>query len=352
MCIYLKADDEKYGAIIQNIKEKYLSKSFMPKLILGTGLSVTYKIPGMNALYEQLSKEFNKCSNSDIVTMWNTKKDDIEKNGLEAGLGLITPLEEPLVEMIKKITAKYILEEENRLFDEIYNSDTGFKRLLVYLKDTCSVNSRILDIMTPNYDRIVEIVCDSLKINVITGFEGQNICRFNSHILKKPQDTYNTRKKFWVRLFKPHGSLNWLKVNGDTILSNDNMRLYNNSDDIEIITPGSSKYKAGMINPTYRSMREDFNELLDEDNSYSLFIFGYGFNDQHFDNVLYDYFNHNTLIVSKYIKTSVIDKALKNTKLTLFYEDDNKNYMIYKGLKYEIEDKMWDINIFASVIIG
>lgn len=206
--------------------------------------------------------------------------------------------------------------------------------------------------MTPNYDRIIEIVCDSLKINVITGFEGQNICTFNSHILKKPQDTYNIHKKFWVRLFKPHGSLNWLKVNGDTILSNDNMRLHNNSDDIEIITPGSSKYKAGMINPTYRSMREDFNEILDEDNSYSLFIFGYGFNDQHFDNVLFDYFNHNTLIISKFIKPSVIEMSLRNTKLTLFYEYNKKNYMIYKGKKYEIEDKMWDINIFTSVIIG
>ena len=74
----------------------------MPKLILGTGLSVTYKIPGMYALYEQLSKEFDNCSDSSIVTMWNKKKDDIEKNGLEAGLASITPSEEPLVEMIKR----------------------------------------------------------------------------------------------------------------------------------------------------------------------------------------------------------------------------------------------------------
>ena len=46
----------------------------------------------------------------------------------------------------------------------IYEKDTGFCRLLKYLSGTVSVDKKIIDIMTPNYDRIIEIICDMKMI--------------------------------------------------------------------------------------------------------------------------------------------------------------------------------------------
>jgi len=353
VCTYLKHDQKEYDIILQNIKENYLSQSCMPKLLLGTGLSIVYKLPGMASLFKQLSDDFIKCTDTTIVSMWESKKDDINKKGLEEGLSTIVSREQPLVDQIRKFTASFILKEENSLFNDIYNKDTGFRKLLSYLKETCSVNERILDIMTPNYDRIIETVCDCLNINVITGFEGENTCHFNQRLLKRPESLYNIRDNFFVRLFKPHGSLNWISMDQQTILTNDNMRLLDHSDDIEIITPGGSKYKDGMINAAFRCMREDFNEVLDSTKNYSLFIFGYGFNDAHFDTVLFDYFkSHNTLIVSKDIKESIIDMSIKNSKMVLFYEKGGESYIIYKCQKFKIDHNLWDINEFASVLIG
>lgn len=90
--------------------------------------------------------------------------------------------------------------------DEIYNRETGFRSLLNYLRNSVSCNNIIIDTMTLNYDRSIEIVCDSLKIKAITGFKG--------NIMNHYSDTYIrdiNKKEFDVRLFKSHGSLNWIE---------------------------------------------------------------------------------------------------------------------------------------------
>lgn len=353
MCKVLDSNSDQFNEIIQNIKEQYLSKDNFPKLVLGTGLSMVYKLPGMSSLGKRLEEEFEKNDNVKVKKMWSGKQNDIIKEGLEKGLGSINNGENELVNYIKKYTAKFILNEEIRLFESILNSETGFKKLIAYLRDTCSVNNRILDIMTPNYDRIVEIVCDSLKINVITGFTGQNICYFNQELMKHPQKLYSTNKTFFVRLFKPHGSLNWLNIDGQIILTNDNKKLLQKSDLIEIITPGSSKYKAGLTIENFRCMREDFNEILENDSNYSLLIFGYGFNDEHFDIVLNSRFSDKrTLIISKEVKNEIIDKAMNNSKIVLIYQRESKNYIIYKMNKFVVDVELWDINKFSNIFIS
>lgn len=350
----LENNVDKYNSIIQDIKETYLSKTKYPKLIVGTGLSIYYKLPGMARLAEKLEKEFIACRCVKSQTTWEKVRNDIFNKGLEEGLSKINPYgqdEREFIDRIRKITAKFILEEEIKLFDTIFNSESGFKKLIKYLESTSSNNYPVLDIMTPNYDRIIEIVCDSLKITVTSGFCGDNICSFNNVFLKNPNKFYS-KDNFLVRLFKPHGSLNWLKLNGEVILTNDNMRLLKNCDDIEIITPGTSKYEKGLIDENYRVVRETFNETLEIKN-YSIVIFGYGFNDEHFNAVLYSKFAYvPILIISKTIKEEIVQKALSNQNLTLFYECAGKNYLVYKKCKYDLEKNMWDIDIFANVFLG
>ena len=75
----------------------------------------------------------------------------------------------------------------------IYEKDTGFCRLLNYLSGTVSVDKKIIDIMTPNYDRIIEIICDKLGIGVITGFYGSLYGKFSRNLLKQPTEVYNCK---------------------------------------------------------------------------------------------------------------------------------------------------------------
>ena len=175
------------------------------------------------------------------------------------------------------------------------------------------------------------------------------------HILsenKKSIDYYGEHNCY-VRLFKPHGSINWISNDNGEILINDFNYLSTHSDDIEIIAPGSSKYEAGMINNTFRIMREYFNELISDMNKpYSLLIYGYGFNDTHFNTVLFQNKQKNVLILSKDIKEDVLEKARNNPMVTAFFQNDSRDFMIYKGEQIEIDQSLWNIDIFADIFLG
>ena len=349
---HLEIHSENFDDIVEDIKQRNLSRNNMPKLIVGTGLSVIYGVPGMRELADYLAKEIAHSSDEHIKNIWMNYSDEIKTKGLEAGLANLAQNENDLVDAIKPITASFILKSEEKLHKTIREKDTGFCRLLDYLRGTVSVDKRIIDIMTPNYDRIIEIICDKLEIGVITGFNGSLYGKFSRNLLKQPADVYNCRNDAWVRLFKPHGSINWISENGKEYLTNDYEILKEKAEYIEIVTPGSSKYKVGMTNNTFRCMREEFNELLNPRNNYSLLIYGYGFNDDHFDTALFDSFQKNVLILSRDVKADVINKALEKKNITIFYHEDDSEYMIYKSKKYIIDLPVWNIDQFADLFIG
>lgn len=343
---------EKFDEIVEDIKQRNLSRNNMPKLIVGTGLSIVYGVPGMEVLATHLNDEINKSTKRGLKSMWNKRYAKVKDNGLEVGLANLSPKEDKLVDAIQTITAAFILEKEEKLHKKIMEKDTGFCKLLWYLSGTVSTNQKIIDVMTPNYDRIIELVCDKLGIGVITGFSGNMYNRFNINILKHPTEIYNCKKRVWVRLFKPHGSINWIREADSEYMTNDYNILQEKSECIEIIAPGSSKYRAGLINNTFRCMREEFNELLRTEDNYSLLFFGYGFNDDHFDTALFGSFQKNVLIISKDVKTDIINKAMEKKNITIFYCESGKNYMIYKSQKYVINEPLWDIDKFAEVFLG
>ena len=208
-------DGDTFDNIIEDIKQRNLSKDNMPKLIIGTGLSITYGIPGMGKLAEYLDKEIAKSKNGKLRGMWKKRLGTIKSKGLEAGLANLARDEDVLVDRIKVLTVKFILDSEEKLLKDIWKRDTGFSKLMVYLSGTASVNNKVIDIMTPNYDRVIETVCDRLNIGVITGFQGGLYQWYNRNLLKHPTDFYNCKKYPWVRLFKPHGSINWVREGED-----------------------------------------------------------------------------------------------------------------------------------------
>lgn len=348
----LETQSDYFNEIIEDIKQRNLSRNNMPKLIVGTGLSIIYGIPGMKELAQYLETEISKTGDEKLKQIWNNRYSTIKKKGLEAGLVNLTEAENILVDKIKVLTAQYILETEEKLHQSIWEKDTGFSKLLEYLGETVSVNYRVLDIMTPNYDRIIEIICDRLGMGVITGFQGNLYCRYRRKIMKQPNDMYHCGKYVWVRLFKPHGSINWINENGNEYLTNDYNILREKIEYIEIVAPGSSKYREGVINNTFRCMREDFNEVLESKDNYSLLFYGYGFNDDHFDTVLFGNFHRNVLILARDVKAEVIDRALNKKNITIFYHENKSEFMIYKSKKYVIDIPLWDIDKFAEMFLG
>ena len=51
---HLEIHSENFDEIVEDIKQRNLSRNNMPKIIVGTGLSVIYGVPGMKKLAEHL----------------------------------------------------------------------------------------------------------------------------------------------------------------------------------------------------------------------------------------------------------------------------------------------------------
>ena len=354
----MNLDSKEFEPIFMDIKERYLSSINFPKLIMGTGLSIAMNIPGMSKLAEKLEDSFESIDDLNLQSKWNKYKGKIKDQGLEAALLDVSTNEESFVEKIREITSEFILDEEYNKHCMMLKDTSGFEKLLKYLVGTVSVNNQIIDIMTPNYDRIIELICDKLKLSVISGFSGNMYQTFNENMLKQPYD-YFSKNISLLRLFKPHGSVNWIKKDDKEYQINDYNLLKNNKQYIDIIAPGSMKYKSGMINGVFRCHREIFNELItDSKKNYSIFIYGYGFNDQHF-NAVFEDTQKDVLVLTRTIKKSFLERAMKNENWTLLYKYKDRegsteegSYMVYKGSEYNINKELWDINVFSETFLG
>ena len=61
---------EDFDEIIEDIKQKNLSRNHMPKLVVGTGLSICYGVPGMSALATYLNCKIASSKDDSLIDMW------------------------------------------------------------------------------------------------------------------------------------------------------------------------------------------------------------------------------------------------------------------------------------------
>lgn len=355
---YLKIYSNEFNQVFIDIKQRYLSRPNFPKLIVGTGLSISMSIPGMLELAKKLGKEFDSIGDPILKEAWDKYKAKIETEGLESALLDVSAYEKLFIEKIREITSEFILDSEYLQHPNIKMNKSGFEKLIKYLSNSVSETFPLIDIMTPNYDRIIELVCDKLKLRTTLGFFGSVYQTFDSNVLKNPYEYYKNQVPL-VRIFKPHGSVNWIKENEKEYQINDYHLLKDNKQNIDIVAPGRSKYEVGMVNEIFRCHREVFNELIsDSRKNFSIFVYGYGFNDQHF-NTVFENTGKDVIVLTRTIKQSFVNKALQHENWTLFYHNvdseidvTDKNYMIHKCKKYIVDQPLWDIDIFTDIFLG
>lgn len=351
--------DTEFKEIFSDIKNRYLSTANFPKFIIGTGLSIVMGVPGMGKLADELDKNFSSDKNVEYKKYWGECQSMVRNHGLEAALLTISNTKDDFVEKIREITGKFILESDYAVRENILKNSSGFEKLLNYLHKTVSVNKKIIDIMTPNYDLIIETIADKLNLTTTLGFKGNLFQKFDSELLRDPYKYYKKSTAI-LRIFKPHGSINWINRAGITYQTNDYCYLDKNSNCIEIIAPGSMKFQYGMTHNLLREHREIFNSVItDNESSHAIFIYGYGFNDKQFDTV-FENTSKDVIVLTMDIKEEVINRAVCNKNWTLFYKNvigrthntTNLSFMVYKGKQYKIDKNLWDLEEFVELFIG
>lgn len=316
--------------------------------IVGSGLSCAEGISGMKALSEKLMEDVpNKLSKEDMEC-WRS----IEEN-LNNGTDLESTLQQNkatnnIEKAIIESAYELISSEDISIFKEIIETSRTL-RFSEYLSHF-SVNVYNLVVITTNYDLLIEYACevkgfpysDSYCGKIISVYSPENAKQEMIRGIKvgrKPSNLY----KNYIKIYKPHGSINWKLINGKLNKIN-----HVNFGTPCIITPGSNKYEKGYEEPFDYHIQKMGKEI---DNAKRLIFIGYGFNDNHLETHLNKLENISKpkLIVTRTLYGNA-KKIVENSPNTIAIEEmkiNNKSCgarIYFQKQMYEIKDKkMWDI---------
>jgi hypothetical protein len=248
--------------------------------VIGSGLSCAEGLPGMVALATELSiKVPTAISEADKGT-WESIEASLATDGLEGAL-LKHPPTEGIESAIIQFSFAFVLAKEQ---EAIAACVTGNRKLKIayLLPHISAATPKIARIITTNYDRLIEFAIEAEGWGVDTMMVGRYWGKHDPELSSKlmirdvlPGNKGAVRLIYrnHVKLFKPHGSLDWFMA-GDTPMTS-SMGL---TSDPLIITPGVGKYKKGYGQP-FDAHRDRGNVAIDS--ASSILCIGYGFNDDH-----------------------------------------------------------------------
>ncbi|MDV7718531.1 hypothetical protein GA840_01365 [Pediococcus ethanolidurans] len=346
--------DEFYKYIQQFIDEQTL-------VTIGSGISSAEGVPGMGKLAMELIKDV-----PNLITLTDKEKIDEWQNiktHLDKGIDLETTLTDVHVDndldnAIKYATYKFLREFNESIVSDVLKGDHLLK-IVPLLSHLMPRNSKELVIITTNYDCLIEYACSVLGIDVDTLFYGTTIKKFQPSLEKKQHRQIVTNRAKpaikinhnFVKLLKPHGSLDWHSTPKDEFI---NISL-DSPETVEIITPGISKFQ--------RERREPYNKIYDIcnqeiDNARRYLFLGYGFNDQDLQDH-YEYAKNKDkpiLVITKDLTENIQKLYDEASTIMLIYEDGSGSNIKYKHLETNIEQhdnaKLWDIEVLTEKVLN
>ena len=247
-------------------------------LVVGSGLSSAEGLPGMPALADYLKASATELQGAD-ATVWSKIVILLEgKKGLEAALIKHAP-SESLETWIRNKTCELLLPKEREIIQAVVKGEQ-VPRLTCFLSKILKPADG-LPILTPNYDRLIEVACEMANFHVDTtaignyagAFDHKRSCMASCRGIVSRARTTVLDHFPRVIVLKPHGSFDWYRHGDNAIRSSLELQA-----ERLIITPGLNKYKAGYDFP-FDLHRELANNYINR--AARLVIVGYGFNDDH-----------------------------------------------------------------------
>lgn len=331
--------DEKFEEIIKKC-QKYLEN--IPTIVIGSGFSVPFGLPSMWELGEEIKTKLNSKYSSEEE--WKNFVDflDSTKN-LELAMHKAS-LTSNMYSDIIRVTWELINSKDKEVFSDLihHTEDTVLSKILYKLLQS---HPRKVNVITANYDRLVEYSIDKIKANIETGFRGECTKHFTG--LKKSNEV----KENTVLLCKVHGSLDWFRreKNLQLVSMPNSFKIYNGFTPA-IVTPGIQKYQETHNEP-YRSLIATADEFIS--NASAFLCIGYGFNDEHLQPKLIDRIqqrNKPAVIVTK----TLSDKAkeiLENAKNYIIFEEEliGKTKITIDGVVEVVEGDYWQLDKFIEL---
>lgn len=300
-----------------------------PTIILGSGSSAQFGLPSMDELKKYLLENI-AAADGDEMDAWLLVRTALAANDhLEAALeGKSLP--RSLLSKIVRATWNCVNQKDRELFNSLASSREPLP-LGKVLKALFRSSNIEVNIVTTNYDRVVEYSCNSIGISFQTGFApgyfqnwaGDNMLNFTEG--KKIART--------ARLWKVHGSLDWFQMqDGQTV----GLPIFSEPDESvvpQIVTPGLNKYQKTHEDP-FRSTMNGADRSLK--NASGFLCVGYGLRDEHIHPKI------NQRCREANVPMVVLARTLTDEAKSFLRERAGKNYL---GIEMsEIGSKIYSFN--------
>lgn len=266
------------NSVAHEIAQDCISKS--PVIILGSGASAAYGMPGMQGLKDHLlTVACPKHVKPEDVGKWTEFLTKLDTTDLETALNDVR-LSEVLINHVVEKTWDFLTPFEYKVFERAIVDHKLFPLTKLFLHLFNSTQNDV-HVVTPNYDRLAEYAADSAKIAHYTGFHYGNIRtrvvngRPRIHIGNKPARTVN--------IWKVHGSLDWFRDSDGIVVGLPVSTVRPPNVSPVIVTPGIEKFRLTHDEP-FLSIKSEADRALQNADAY--LCIGYGFNDAHLQTTL------------------------------------------------------------------
>lgn len=299
-------------------------------------------IPDMKRLSEYVSsklKSTNPSTPSDfdrlIAELKLAKKDE---NNLEDVLSFIRSLkdvahgggtvrglkEKELIDLETAI-CKHIVE---KIRVDLPNKNTPYHKFTRWISSID--REKPIEIFTTNYDLLIEQALEETSIPYFDGFVGSRQPFFD---LRSVED--NLIPKYWSRLWKIHGSINWYQKANKEVFRSDTFKT-DGKDASFLIYPSHLKYDQSRKMP-FLALSDQLSRFLKQPSA-ALILCGYSFNDDHINDTIVNALKSNP--------TAIVIALMFGDMKT----DDKENYP--KGV--EIAQKRHNVSFWTNdeAIIG
>lgn len=221
-----------------------------------------------------------------------------------------------LLERIIFLTWRCVLQKDSILLEHSI-SDPNYFCLGKLLAKLLSSTINEVNIVTTNYDRVIEYTCNSSGILFQAGFSPGYIQKWESS--NKLRFAYGHKSAKVVKIWKVHGSLDWFKTPDDQILGLPIFHAPTNPKfEPLIVTPGLNKYERTYEDP----FRTTINGADDSLKNASAFLcVGFGFRDKHI---------HPKIVErcrQKNVPTVILARTLTNEAKAFLERSAGKNFI-------------------------
>jgi hypothetical protein len=339
-----------FDALVKFVQEHFTDGL---ALVIGSGLSAAEGIPGMLALATHLSNGAGVLTGTD-ATLWSQIKTTLDAGeGLEAAL-LKHPPSNTLEVWIVQNTCELLMPKEREVMSAVLRGDRSL-RLTTFLAKVLKPTNG-LPILTPNYDRLIEVACEMAGFHVDTtavghyagAFDHTRSCMGSCRGITTHAKTTVLDHFPRAIVLKPHGSFDWYQSGSDArrcSLDLDAERL--------MITPGINKYRAGYNAPfdKHRDLANDFIKQAGR-----LLVVGYGFNDDHLQTHLVKRIQDGTptLILNQSASLKVEKLAEESPRCVCLSKPTAWAgvAMVTKGHRFAHRGhELWDVGILAKELL-